>query len=84
MKIAATRSNFEIEVSNFGFSPLFVCSTNAILQLRLYDQFKKKNIFLVPPSKGGWGKNFKFKFCLKFSFLIFRKSQEVSIQEAKL
>ena len=25
-----------------------------------------------------------FKFCPKFSFLIFRKSQEVSIQEAKL
>ena len=27
-----------------------------------------------------WGKKFKFKFCPKFSFLIFRKSQEISIQ----
>merc|ERR1711954_34515 len=70
--------------SSFGFSHLFVCSTNAILQLRLYDQFLKKIIFLVPPSEGGWGKNFKFNFCPKFSFLIFRKSQEVSIQEVKL
>ena len=45
MKIAVTRSIFEIEVSNFGFSSLFVCSTNAILQLRLYDQFLKKSFF---------------------------------------
>ena len=44
-KIAVTLSIFEIEGSNFGFSPLFVCSTNAILQLRLYDQFKKKYFF---------------------------------------
>ena len=44
-KIAVTRSIFEIEGSNFGFSPLFVCSTNAILQLRLYDQFLKKSFF---------------------------------------
>ena len=27
------------------FSHLFVCSTNAILQLRLYDQFLKKSFF---------------------------------------
>ena len=40
-------------------------------------------IFLIPPSEGGWGKNFKFKFCPKFSFLIFRKSQEVSIHQVK-
>ena len=44
-KIAVTRSIFEIEGSNFGFSPLFVCSTNAILQLRLYDQFLRKSFF---------------------------------------
>ena len=44
----------------------------------------KKVILLVPPSEGGWGKNFKFKFCPKCSFLIFRKSQEVAIQEVKL
>ena len=44
-KIGVTRSIFEIEGSNFGFSPLFVCSTNAILQLRLYDQFLKKSFF---------------------------------------
>ena len=82
-KIAVTHSIFDIEGSSFGLSHLFVCSTNAILQLRLYDQFVKNN-FLVPPSEGGWGKNFKFKICQKFSFLIFRKSQEVSIQEVKL
>ena len=44
-KIVVTRSIFEIEGSSFGFSHLFVCSTNAILQLRLYDQFLKKSFF---------------------------------------
>ena len=82
-KIAVTRSIFEIEGSNFGFSPLFVCSTNAILQLRFNDEFKKKKK-ISTPSEGGWGKNFKSKFCPKFSFLMFRKSQEVSIQDVKL
>ena len=57
-----------------------------VLQMifRLYDQIKKKNIFFSTPLRGGWGKNFKLKNCPKFSFLIFRKSQEVSIQEEKL
>ena len=44
-KIAVTHSIFEIEGSSFGFSHLFVCSTNAILQVRLYDQFLKKTFF---------------------------------------
>ena len=29
----------------------------------LYDQLKKKIIFLVPPSEGGLGKKFEFRFC---------------------
>ena len=45
LKIAVTQSIFEIEGSSFGFSHIFVCSTNAILQLRLYDQFLKKSFF---------------------------------------
>ena len=44
-KIVVTRSIFEIEGSSFGFSHLFVCSINAILQLRLYDQFLKISFF---------------------------------------
>ena len=55
-KIAVTRLIFEIEGSSFGFIfvcstnatlqlRLFVCSTIATLQLRLYDQFLKKSFF---------------------------------------
>ena len=46
--------NFEIEGSSSGFSHFFVCSTNAILQLRLYDQFEKKSFFSTP-LRGGLG-----------------------------
>ena len=37
----------------------FMCLKNHIEQPRLYDQFSKFFIFLVPPSEGGWGENCK-------------------------
>ena len=62
IKVAITRYIFAIQGSSFVFSPAFMCSKNHILQLRLYDQFKKNHFLL--------------SFFKKFVFD--RKSQEVS------
>ena len=42
-------------------------------------KIKKKKPISSSASEGGWGKKFEFKFCSKFSFFIFRKSQKVLV-----
>ena len=56
-KIHVTRSIFEIEGSSFGFSLIFVCSKNHILQLKVSDRFFNDLIFYTPLPKGGRIKN---------------------------
>ena len=70
-KIHVTRSIFEIEGSSFGFSLIFVCSKNHILQLKVSDRFFNDLIFYTPLPKGGRIKNLNSNlvqnFCFKYS-----------------
>ena len=69
-KIHVTRSMFEIEGSSFGFSLIFVCSKNHILQLKVSDRFFNDLIFYIPLPKGGRIKNLNSNlvqiFCFKY------------------
>ena len=53
-KIHVNRSTFKIEGPSFGFSLIFVCSKNHILQLKVSDRFFNDLIFYTPLPKGGY------------------------------
>ena len=67
-KIAITRSILEIEGSSFGFSLIFVCSKNHILQLKLSNGFLNDPIFYTPLPRGGRVKHLNSIFFQNFSF----------------
>ena len=68
MKIPVTQSVFEIKGSYFGFSLIFVCSKNHILQLKLSDQFFNDLIFYTPLPAGGRVKNSNSNLVQNFCF----------------
>ena len=70
--------NFADRELIFWVKPYFCVLENYVLQLKLSDQFFNDHIFLYPPPRGDRVKNFKLKFCLQFSQLIFMKSPKVS------
>ena len=71
-------SIFKINNSSSGFFLIFISFKNHVQQHRVPDQFFNYLNFYTPPPGGGRVEKFEFKLCPKFSFLIFRKSQEVS------
>ena len=46
LPLPITLSIFEIQGSYFGFNPVFMCSMNHVLPLRLYDQYWKFSFFV--------------------------------------
>ena len=78
LKIAITRSIFEIQGLSFGFSPLFACSKNHVWQpiLEIFN-------FLVPPPRRVCGNNLWFKFFENFHFWYLGKVKKFKINTYK-
>ena len=73
MKNHNTRSLLKTEGSSFGLSHIFLGLKVHVWQLKLSDQFFNDLIFCLPPR----GDKVE-KFELKFSCLVFMKSQKVT------
>ena len=85
--ICSLNDILNVEVKHGHFLPseyLFKTISNSLNRFILnkyfdqYDQCLNLN-FLYPPPRGVRVKKFELKFCLKFSYLIFMKSQKARL-----